>query len=222
MPGEPFIGEIMLWTGSFVPVDWAPCDGRRLSINENYSLYSLVGNAYGGDNNTFALPNLRGSFVMGTPAKGAAGNRGGSATSNLSGSAAGQIAINPSNLPSHTHGATFTGTASTQQASVTVAARQAVGGTMPQDGFMLGEGSSLGAGAASIYVPPDAAGANVSLAGGGVSLTTTPAGAVAVAATGQGAPLQASLPVTVTGETVPPYVTLNHLIALRGIYPQRP
>ena len=58
---EPFLGEIKIVSFNFAPRGWATCDGQLLPINQNQSLYSLLGNMYGGDGVTsFALPDLRG------------------------------------------------------------------------------------------------------------------------------------------------------------------
>ena len=57
---EPFLAEIMLVGFNFAPRGWAFCDGQILPINQNQSLYSLLGTTYGGDGRTsFALPDLR-------------------------------------------------------------------------------------------------------------------------------------------------------------------
>lgn len=62
---EPFIGEIIMFGGDFAPRGWALCDGQLLPINQNQSLYSLLGTTYGGDGKaTFALPDLRGRFPL--------------------------------------------------------------------------------------------------------------------------------------------------------------
>lgn len=57
---EPFLGQIMIIGFNFAPRGWAYCDGQILPINQNQSLYSLLGTTYGGDGRTtFALPDLR-------------------------------------------------------------------------------------------------------------------------------------------------------------------
>lgn len=57
---EGTLSEIRLFGGSNVPVNWAKCEGQLLSINENQTLFSLLGTTYGGDGQTtFALPDLR-------------------------------------------------------------------------------------------------------------------------------------------------------------------
>ncbi|MHA7110522.1 phage tail protein [Sunxiuqinia elliptica] len=58
---EPFLAEIRIVGFNFAPRGWAFCDGQILPINQNQSLYSLLGTTYGGDGQTsFALPDLRG------------------------------------------------------------------------------------------------------------------------------------------------------------------
>lgn len=58
---EPFIGEIRMFSINYAPKNWAQCNGQVLPINQNQTLYSLLGTAYGGNGvTTFALPDLRG------------------------------------------------------------------------------------------------------------------------------------------------------------------
>jgi microcystin-dependent protein len=57
---EPFLAELRMVGFNFAPRGWAFCDGQILPINQNQSLYSLLGTTYGGDGRTsFALPDLR-------------------------------------------------------------------------------------------------------------------------------------------------------------------
>jgi microcystin-dependent protein len=56
-----YVGEIRLFTGNFVPVGWADCNGAIMQISEYDTLFNLIGTTYGGDGeSTFALPDLRG------------------------------------------------------------------------------------------------------------------------------------------------------------------
>lgn len=58
---EPFLAEVRIVAFNFAPRGWAFCDGQILPINQNQSLYSLLGTTYGGDGRaSFALPDLRG------------------------------------------------------------------------------------------------------------------------------------------------------------------
>lgn len=63
---DAFVGEIALFPYDFAPVNWAPCDGRLLSISSNTALFSILGTTYGGNGvTTFGLPNLNGRTAVG-------------------------------------------------------------------------------------------------------------------------------------------------------------
>jgi microcystin-dependent protein len=91
MAYDPFIGEIMVWSGTFAPKGWAFCEGQLLPIMQNQALYSLLGTQYGGDGRTtFALPDLRGrvpvhrgDLTSGIPLR--AGDSGGAAALSFEG-----------------------------------------------------------------------------------------------------------------------------------------
>lgn len=58
---EPFIGMIQLFPYNFAPKGWVACKGQLLPINQHQALFSLFGNAFGGDGRTtFAVPSLQG------------------------------------------------------------------------------------------------------------------------------------------------------------------
>ena len=96
---EPFLAEIRMVGFNFAPRGWAFCDGQILPINQNQSLYSLLGTIYGGDGRTsFALPDLRGRVPIheGQGSGGSnhpIGSRGGEETHILS----------TSEMPTHSH-----------------------------------------------------------------------------------------------------------------------
>ncbi|QIX59835.1 phage tail protein [Hymenobacter sp. BT18] len=96
---DAFIGEIRLMPYNFAPKYWAQCLGQLLPIQQNTALFSIIGNYYGGDGRiTFALPNLAGATAIG------AGSGAG-----LSGYSLGEmvgvssLALQPQELPAHTH-----------------------------------------------------------------------------------------------------------------------
>lgn len=105
---EPFIGQIMMFGGTFAPRGWALCDGALLSISQNQALFSILGTIYGGDGRTtFQLPDLRGRVAMHagsgpglTPRS--LGQKSGFETNTL----------NTNQLPSHTHATSASGTVS--------------------------------------------------------------------------------------------------------------
>ncbi|MEM7302674.1 MAG: tail fiber protein [Pseudomonadota bacterium] len=71
---EPFLAEIRMMGFGFAPRGWAMCDGQTLPINQNQSLYSLLGTTYGGDGRTnFNLPDLRGRVPIHTGNDGTGG-----------------------------------------------------------------------------------------------------------------------------------------------------
>lgn len=85
---EPFLAEIRMMGFNFAPRGWAFCDGQILPINQNQSLYSLLGTIYGGDGRTsFALPDLRGRVPIHVGQSGGSsyneGQKGGEETNQL-------------------------------------------------------------------------------------------------------------------------------------------
>lgn len=58
---NPFLGQMVMFGGNFAPRGWALCNGQLLPINQYQALFSILGTTYGGDGRTtFALPDLRG------------------------------------------------------------------------------------------------------------------------------------------------------------------
>lgn len=95
----PYVGEIRMFAGNFAPAGWMLCQGQILSIDENETLFNLIGTTYGGDGqSTFALPNLQSRIPVhaGSLSGGATyilGETGGTETVTLTGQ----------QIPSHTH-----------------------------------------------------------------------------------------------------------------------
>lgn len=57
----PYISQISMFGFTYAPVHWALCDGAQIAINDNQSLYALIGTNFGGDGRVnFALPDFRG------------------------------------------------------------------------------------------------------------------------------------------------------------------
>lgn len=58
---EPFIAQITMFGGNFAPRGWAFCNGQLLAISSYSAVFSLMGTTFGGDGrSTFGLPDLRG------------------------------------------------------------------------------------------------------------------------------------------------------------------
>ena len=49
---EPFLGQVQIFGGNFAPRNWTFCNGQLLSISSNTALFSLLGTTYGGDGRT--------------------------------------------------------------------------------------------------------------------------------------------------------------------------
>lgn len=63
--GQPYVGEIRMFAGTFAPLGWEFCDGALMPISENETLFNLIGTTYGGDGeSTFARPDLRGRIPI--------------------------------------------------------------------------------------------------------------------------------------------------------------
>lgn len=101
---DPFLAEINMFAGNFAPRGWAQCDGRVLAIDSNQALFSLLGNAYGGDGRTsFALPDLRGRVPIHE-------GQGTNLTNRPLGEMDGEetVTLDVSQIPNHGHTATST------------------------------------------------------------------------------------------------------------------
>ena len=62
---EPYIGQVIMFCGNFAIQGFAGCDGQLMPINQNTSLFSLLGTTYGGNGTTsFGLPDLRGRIPL--------------------------------------------------------------------------------------------------------------------------------------------------------------
>jgi microcystin-dependent protein len=94
-----YLGQIILFAGTFAPVGWKLCDGSLLPISQNDALFSLLGTTYGGDGvNTFALPDLRGAVPLGP---GQAPGRSGYVQGQTGGTE--NVTVTSAQLPGHTH-----------------------------------------------------------------------------------------------------------------------
>ncbi|WP_417799987.1 phage tail protein [Tenacibaculum sp.] len=194
---EPFLGQITMFGGNFAPRGWAFCDGQLLAISQNTALFSILGTTYGGDGRTtFALPDLRGRAPIG-PRNGPGlsdyrlGQRGGVET----------VTLNITQMPSHNH-ATQNNTAADQH--IQLSADAGIRST-PQAGDVPA-GASFGSG-----------------------ISATPVNAYGPAnntVNGQTISANAGLNILNTGGNLPhtnvqPYLAVNYIIALVGVFPSR-
>ena len=176
---EPFIGQIIMFGGTFAPRSWAFCDGQLLPIASNNALFAIIGTIYGGDGRTsFALPDLRGRVSM-HPGRGPGltprqiGQRGGLEQTN----------ILPQNLPAHDHNVQLVA----EGAPATEANPSNTLRGVPSNGEKIYE--------------PDGAGEEVVMNSKSIRQRN----------------VGSNIPVN----NIQPFLTVNYIIALQGIFPSR-
>jgi len=218
---DAFLGTILPWPGTYAPRGWAFCDGSILQINSNQALYAIIGIQYGGNGTTtFALPDLRGRTVLGpngqAPLSGRPlADKGGAESVAAVGT--GAVTLTPANLPAHTHTATLSLTGLDATTDISVGTGTTGGQLLATAGATL-TSTAAGASGAAIYQPSTVTPVSpVSL--GGVKTTVNGTGSVTVAPTGGGAP--AAVSVSTQVPTMTPFLVLNYIICLNGIYPSR-
>ena len=189
---EPYIGTIILWAPDFAPRGWAFCHGQLLTIPDNASLFSLLGTRYGGDGRTtFGLPDLRSRVPVGV-------GQGPGLSPCLLGQPGGteRVALSANQMPAHAHPATpslnVALEATTEFAGKSTPASDLVPGTVV-----------------------DAKGTDISVYSDSTPNTTLKASAVTGSVTvGNAGANQAH-------ENRQPFLGLNYIIALQGLYPPR-
>lgn len=194
---EGTMAEIRMFAGNFNPRTWQLCNGQLLSIAQYSALFSLVGTIYGGNGQTtFGLPDFRGRVAVGE-GTGAGltmvlGQVGGTNTTTLL----------TTNLPAHTHTATG---GSGGSGTATLNAVSANGNSQNPTGNFLA--ASRNASAASYA----ASGTTAAMNAGTITVNSVTAGAPTIGSTG------GSTAFSITQ----PYLGVNFIICLEGIYPSR-
>lgn len=205
-----YIGQICMVAGNFCPEGTYNATGTIMAVNQDQALYTLLGTRYGGNQSqsTFGLPNLTLRMPVGTQSTLPIATKRGTSTAQL-GSA---------NLPTHTHGATYSPQSATNPLSMTptVAASQSTGNDkIPNAGDYLAV--TIGSGTAQWphYAAANAAGAMVPL--GGVTSPISGTGTPVLTPTGAAAPAS---PINI----IPPQVGMNICIVGTGggYYPVNP
>ena len=91
---EPFISQMTMVGFNFAPKGWAQCDGQILPINQNQTLYALLGDAFGGDGvNSMGLPDMRGRVPLQETGVFRRGFKSGSE----------MVTLTAAEIPAHTH-----------------------------------------------------------------------------------------------------------------------
>jgi microcystin-dependent protein len=205
---EGTMGEIRGFAGNFAPKAWAYCEGQLISISQNSALFSLLGTTYGGDGRTtFALPDLRGRVPI------QQGTGPGLSTYRL-GQRGGQeiVTLTSNQMPSHTHSAipATSGAQATITGTGTIKADSTAGTNNPDGKYPATVVDNNGD-------PLNAYGgtSDINMASGGVDITGTalitniPPPTIANTGGGQ------------YHENRQPYLTINWIICMIGLFPTR-
>jgi microcystin-dependent protein len=170
--GQPYVGEIRMFGGSFAPNGWMLCQGQSLPIAENDTLFQLIGTTYGGDGQVnFNLPDLQSRVPVhqGTSSSGTTytlGEKDGTE----------QVTLTVQQIPAHTHA---------------MAASTNFGNTAQPNDLIVSASSTF-----DLYVDADA---------------SSPMSNQAIT------PIGGSQP----HENVQPYLAINFIISLFGIFPSQ-
>ncbi len=227
---DPYLSMIILWPGQWIPAGWLACNGQLLQVNTYTALFSLIGNIYGGDGRVnFALPNLNGRVPVGP------GQLAGTTSVYQLAQVGGVegVTLTPLQMPIHNH-----------QAAVNVTQAGVATGTLPAVNASASLAVSAQAGTTNT---PSATNVPASVPGIQVNATTTrPVNAYGTADTvtkwnvpvtaGYNGSSALNLPVTGTQASVTignaggsqvhenrqPFLVMNYIIAVEGIYPPRP
>lgn len=191
---DPFIGEITMFAGNFAPRGWAFCNGQLLSVSQHTALFSILGTTYGGNGQTtFALPNLQGRVPVHI-------GKSPDTSNYMLGEAGGveSVTLTISQMPAHSHQVTKSGSGSLQVAGTGSNALTTPSAT----NNILGASAAGGSPSAAIW--SDELNDPVSLAN----------------------PINANFIVQLAGGSQPfsirnPYLGMNFIIALEGLYPVR-
>lgn len=190
---DQFISTILIWPPNFAPNGWALCAGQMLSISQNTALFSLLGTMYGGNGTTtFALPDLRSRVPLG------AGQGPGLSNYDVGQSGGTEnVTLTIQTLAAHTHTATPAGLSATVPAVTTTGTTN-----QPAPSVALAAPTDAARNPLNIY---SNATPNQNLAPGTVT------GSISVGPTGGGQP----------HTNIQPYLAVNYIIALQGIFPSR-
>jgi microcystin-dependent protein len=201
---EPYVGQIMLFAGNFAPQGWAMCNGQMLQIRSYQALFSIIGNYYGGDGiQLFQLPDLRGRV----PIHFGSNNEGSEFKLAESGGNE-RTSLQISNLPAHSH------VANGGQVSIT-------GEVHAQMKVNNSEGSESSPSLQYLGIEGSATGLYANSSDG----TTLASDAIKVDASQLSGAIQ-NISIGATGNNMPfsnmqPFLVMNYIIALEGIYPSR-
>lgn len=209
---EPYLAGMCVFAGNFAPRGYALAQGQLLPINQNQSLYALLGTAFGGDGRTtFQLPDLRGRVAIGA-GQGAGlqnyslGQKGGNEVSFMS----------VAELPNHGHTTSTIVAADIDNDAINTNSSISLNGIASSAGSNAAAGNSLANinrrrsgyytnAAPDVVMANEAVSIEVSIA----EITATASTTIVSAGAGQG------------HENRMPFIAMNWIIATQGLFPSR-
>jgi microcystin-dependent protein len=207
---DPCIGEIKMFAGTYAPRGWALCRGQLISVAQNTALFSLLGTLYGGDGQTtFGIPDLQGRTPIGF------GN-GTGLTPRQQGEKLGieRVALLATQIPGHSHTIANTVTSDPSNLSISGSANLKCNNTAgssqdPEGNFP----AATPRGGASIYSGTGTQNMNA----GAIELNLNVTGQVNIGVTSECHQNAGGG----SHDNMPPYLAINFIIALEGLYPSR-
>ncbi len=248
---DPMIGMIFMVPWNWAPLNYQLCQGQTLTVQQYEALFSLTGATFGGNGSTnFVLPNLQGRAPVGTGSLNGSyytlGLAVGSQATTLSVSnipvhnhAATFTGIGGGGSGSGTASGSVTlavtGTAASSQITGTIAPKALSTQTTGGQGLPSSSNNAVGRATATstnFYAPnaSDVAleNTNVTFTAPSTAVTGSATGNVTLPVTGGGGGITGgSVTIGVTGSGTPfstmqPSLALSFIIAVNGIYPDRP
>ncbi|MGZ3755557.1 MAG: phage tail protein [Mucilaginibacter sp.] len=236
---DVYIGTVIPWPlpSNKIPTGWHLCDGSLMQVAQNQALYAVIGQRYGGNGTTnFNLPDLRNRVAVGefNPGASPAHTSSPAPINNtmlpptLNGaisSAGGSVHLALTNLPAHTHTATFTPSGTPQAtATVQIPCNTTSGSLTTPSGNYLGLANDPTAGTSPQLYQAAPVSGSATLAPFDITLNVpAPSGVVTNAATGgnsavtfSATPATLKLPVPIP---INPVITCNFIIAVQGYFP---
>lgn len=195
---EDYLCSIAMFGGNFAPRNWALCNGQLLSIAQYSAVFSILGTTFGGDGRTtFGLPDLRGRVPVHA-------GQGPGLTLRTLGEARGAetVTLISSQMPAHNHGATLTAPGYTGAVTPKALTGRGSKTNVPTGAFMTTAPDGT-----NIY----ASSSDGVMGSSDVTITQSTPGSVAILNAGSSQP----------HENMQPYLCVNFIICLYGLFPTR-
>lgn len=198
---DAYLGEIQMIAFRTPPRGWMLCNGQSLNKNQHSTLFDLIQYSYGGSGDFFNLPDLQNKFPLGPSDKLNLGSAGGRK----------EVILQEEHIPVHTH---------KSKKKQVIEGKIRINASDNTGDSFVAVNSALGQ-ATKPITPQDTSNRPViytqdpkyteknQLHEGTVDTSNATISSVELTTYGQGQPL----------EIMPPYLTINFMICVDGIFP---